>query len=56
MNTKSFIWLGMFVGSTIAGFLPGLWGAGFFSLAGLVFSSIGALAGIWVGYKVGNAL
>ena len=56
MNTKSLIWIGMFVGSTVAGFVPRLWGANVFSLAGFAFSSVGALAGIWLGYKLGTSL
>jgi hypothetical protein len=56
MNTKKLIWLGMFVGSTVAGFVPNLWGSGFLSLSGLVCSGAGGLLGIWLGYKVGNSL
>ncbi|MBI3872637.1 MAG: hypothetical protein HY304_06145 [candidate division Zixibacteria bacterium] len=56
MNTKSLIWIGMFVGSTVAGFLPYLWGEGMLSISGFVCSSVGGLLGIWVGYRVGNSL
>jgi len=56
MNAKSMIWLGMFVGSTVGGLVPGMWGAGFLSLSGLVCSSLGAFAGIWLGYKAGTSL
>ena len=50
MNTKSFIWFGLFVGSTIGGVLPFFWGGGMFS--SVIFSTIGGIAGIWGGYKI----
>ena len=56
MNSKKLIWLGMFVGSTIAGFIPRLWGAGMLSVSGFLCSGAGALLGIWVGYRVANSL
>lgn len=46
----------MIIGSTVAGFLPGLWGEGLMSFSGLVCSGVGGLIGIWLGYKVGNYL
>lgn len=48
------IWIGLFVGSTIGGFIPSLWGAGVFSLSGAVFSTLGGIFGTWFGYRVGN--
>ncbi len=50
MSTKSFIWLGLMVFSTIGGFLPFLWGGGMFS--SIIFSTIGGIFGIWLGYKI----
>jgi uncharacterized membrane protein YeaQ/YmgE (transglycosylase-associated protein family) len=47
---KQMVWIGMFVGSTIGGFLPMVWNGGLFS--GLVCSSIGAAVGIIVAYKM----
>lgn len=52
MERKTTIWIGVFVGSTIGGFIPGLWGAGMLSYSGLVCSTVGALAGIWIAWKV----
>ena len=46
------IWLGMFVGSFIGGYIPGLWGADIFSLSGVVFTAIGGFVGIWLGFKI----
>jgi hypothetical protein len=54
--TKKFVWLGLFVGSSIGGLIPGLWGAGIFSWASFLFSFLGGIAGIWLGYKLGQSL
>jgi hypothetical protein len=52
--TKMFIWLGLAVGSTVGGFVPLLWGGETLSAAGLLLSSLGAVAGIFAGYKLGQ--
>ncbi len=49
---RKIIWLGLFVGSTVGGFIPGLWGAGMFSFSGVVFSALGGFAGIWLAFKM----
>jgi hypothetical protein len=49
---QSRIWLGVLVGSTIGGFFPALWGADLLSYSGLLFSTVGAFVGLWVGYKL----
>ena len=46
------IWLGVLIGSTIGGFIPDLWGADFFSYSSVLLGGIGALAGLWLGYKM----
>ena len=56
MSTKRLIWMGVFIGSTAGGLLPGLWHASMFSMWGLLFSTIGGLVGIWVGWKIGQSL
>ena len=48
------IWLGIFIGSTIGGLIPELWDARMFSYASVLFSGIGALAGLWIGFKRSN--
>lgn len=53
MNKKP-IWLGMFVGSTIGSLVPALWHAGIFSMWAIILSTVGGIAGIWVGYKIGR--
>ena len=44
----------MVIGSTIGGFIPTLWGASMFSLSPLVFGSVGAIVGIYIGFKMSN--
>ena len=56
MTSKSFIWLGLFVGSTAGGFVPSLWGDNFLSLWSVVFSAVGGVVGIWLGFKLGENL
>jgi hypothetical protein len=51
---KLFIWAGLFIGSTVGGFLPLLWGESAFSLSSVVLSAVGGLVGIWAGVKVGR--
>lgn len=52
MSSKTLVMLGMFVGSAIGGFVPELFGAGIFSIAGLLGSGVGAIAGIFIAYKL----
>jgi hypothetical protein len=53
METK-LIWLGMFVGSTIGGFIPMLWGDGLLSLSSVFLTAVGGVIGIWLGYRLGR--
>lgn len=46
------IWLGVLVGSTVGGFIPGLWGAGLLSYSSVVLSAIGGFVGLWLVYKM----
>jgi hypothetical protein len=54
MNTKQLIWIGMFVGSAVGGYVPLLWGGSFLSFSSVILTAVGGLAGIWLGYKLGN--
>jgi hypothetical protein len=54
VGSRRFIWFGAIVGSTVGGFVPGLWHASLFSLWGLVFSTAGGLLGIWAAWKLAN--
>lgn len=42
----------MLVGSTIGGFIPALWGDSFLSFSSIIFSALGAMAGIYIVYKL----
>jgi hypothetical protein len=48
--------IAVLVGSTLGGLVPSLWGAGMLSVAGVVFSILGGVAGIWVGARMGASL
>jgi len=56
MNSKLFIWIGMFVGSAIGGYIPTLWGESYFSLSSVILTAVFAVIGIWVGYRLGENL
>lgn len=50
MRTR--IWLGIFIGSTIGGLIPALWGDGMLSTSGILLSGAGGLAGLWIGAMI----
>ena len=52
MNQKAIIFILMTVGSLIGSCIPYLWGAGTLSVSSLFFGSVGAIAGIYFGYKI----
>ncbi len=52
MQSRSFIWIGVFVGSTIGSLIPELWGDGMFSYSSVLLSGVGALVGLWIGFKM----
>lgn len=52
MSRKTMIMIGMVVGSTAGSAVPMLWGADWFSLASILFSFLGGVAGIWLAYKM----
>ena len=53
---RTFIWIGLLVGSTVGGMAPQLWGDGPFSGWSLLLSMAGGLSGIWAGYRLGRLL
>jgi len=56
VSSKSLIWIGAIIGSTIGGLVPGLWHASLFSLWGILLSTGGGAVGIWAGWKIGRRL
>jgi hypothetical protein len=43
-------------GGIVGGYAPELWGASSFSMASLLFSIVGTIAGIWAGVRIANNL
>lgn len=55
METKTYIWIGLTLGSIAGGALGSVFDHGnLLGLWGILFSSLGAIAGIWGGYRLGN--
>jgi hypothetical protein len=54
MNSKGMTWLLTIVFSTIGSYIPALWGAGVFSFSAIILGAVGAMFGIWLGYKLNN--
>jgi len=42
----------MFDGPLVGSFIPALWGGDTFSFSSVIFSGIGAICGLWLGYKI----
>jgi predicted alpha/beta hydrolase len=40
-----------FVGSSIGGFIPALWGDDLFSYSAVLFSGVGSIVGLWLGSR-----
>jgi len=52
MDSKKIVWIGLLVGSTIGGLIPSLWGAGAFSMSSFLLGAVGAIVGIYVGFRI----
>lgn len=52
MEMKQLVWVGIFVGSTIGGYIPTLWGDDFFSMSSILLSGLGAFVGIFAAYQI----
>jgi hypothetical protein len=52
MGAKSLIFWGMLIGSVVGGYVPVLFGAGLLSYISILGNGIGALLGIYLGYKL----
>ena len=49
---RSVIGLSAFVGMTVGGLVPALWGASSFSLSSILFSAVGGVAGVFFGARL----
>lgn len=54
MPSRFLVFLGMIVGSIIGGYIPTLFGAGLISYSSVLFSGLGGILGVWIGYKFSN--
>jgi len=54
--SKTVIWIGVIVGSSLGGYVPSLFGVDVFSLWGLLGSTVGGIAGVFAGIKLGDKL
>lgn len=52
MDSKKTIYFMMFIGGIVGGYIPLLWGAGYFSFSSIIFNALGAFLGIWIGFKL----
>ena len=52
MESKRVIYLGMFLGGAIGGYIPTLWGAPYFSLWSVFLNAIGAFIGIYLAFTL----
>lgn len=56
METKTYIWIGIFIGSTVGSLIGSALDHGnFVGIWGLLLGTVGAFVGVWAGYKLGNA-
>lgn len=55
MHRKTWIWIGLFIGSTAGGALPALWGGDIgLSLPSIILTALGGTIGIWAGFTFAN--
>jgi hypothetical protein len=54
MSRKTLVWIGLSIGSLGGGYAPVLWGGDVFSYSALLFSTVGGILGIWLGFKLGE--
>ncbi len=53
MESKRTIYLGMFLGGLLGGYIPSImWGASVFSISALLGNAIGAIIGIYIAFKL----
>lgn len=52
MSTKALYWIGIFLGSSIGGYLPALFGQDLFSGWSIFGSAVGAFLGLYIAYRI----
>ena len=53
-GSRKMIWFMAAVLGALGGYIPMLWGAGEFSFSSIIFGGVGALVGIWIGFRLSN--
>nr|HEV8010400.1 hypothetical protein [Bradyrhizobium sp.] len=51
---RSSVWIGIFIGSTIGGIIPEIWGGDMLSYSGVLLSAVGGYAGLWLGSRASS--
>ena len=51
MSNRNLFILAALVGSTVGGFIPGVFGVGVMSLWGILWSTVGGVAGVVLAYR-----
>ncbi|HSX52766.1 MAG TPA: hypothetical protein VLF90_00115 [Patescibacteria group bacterium] len=55
MSTKAYIYLGIFIGSIVGGWIGSMFDHGnLLGLWGLALGTVGSFIGIWVGFRLGQ--
>lgn len=54
MESKSLVWLGLALGSTVGSLIPMLWGSDMLSFYSIIFSGLGGIAGIYIFFKISH--
>ena len=54
MGGKALIWVGLFLGSIVGGYVPTLFGQDLLSGWSILWSTVGSVAGVYIGYKVAD--
>jgi hypothetical protein len=52
MSRKTIIWIGMFVGSSIGGYIPVFFGGDILGMTSIFTTAIGGILGIWAAFKM----
>lgn len=57
METKTYIWIGIFIGGAIGGWLGAALDHGnYLGFLSIIMSGAGSIAGVFAGYKLGNSI
>ncbi len=52
--SKGLLYGSVLIFSTVGGYIPSFWHAGFLSISGIMGGIIGTIVGIWIALKINN--